>query len=377
MSTPIPNINNASKEDLIRELSSRSLEPTTTSHALRSQARAYNKALKMPTISEKDMDSSDSDSESRTVNNPTIIKQTKIIYRESPSTNFDNWKLKFNGKSNVREFLLLLKEKCRTRNISQENLVRVFPELLDGLALIWFRSIYREDLEWEELSRLLIKQFEPNDLQTDLKIKLFNMRQPKDMSVLEFTLNMRALNNMLDAKLPENELLKLAKKALSPKYTNLLVSRDIDSFEQLTTHAGNLESLLTSDKEFASSSAGFDISDNKNTTNKVERYVPSSKPNFNNNDYRRPSYNYRQPNKQNNSNINNNYYSSQNQSSPNKSHPANNEQGRSRTFTRKVTCQFCNIPGHSIENCRKKAALPHKNHVGALNNVNSSEKSKN
>lgn len=376
MSTPIANINNASKEELITELTLRHIVPKSSFEELRKQARDFNKSHKETTSKDGGYEKLDTDSEGEMQGKHTIIKKTTIIYKEPTVTNVDNWKLRFDGKSNVREFLLLLNEKCRTRNISHENLLRVFPELLDGLALLWYRSIYREDLEWEELSHLLIKQFEPNDLQTDLKIKLFNMRQPKDMSVLEFTLNMKALNNMLDAKLPENELLKLAKKALSPKYTNLLVSRDMDSFEQLTTHAGNLESFLTSDKEFASSSAGFERSDTKNTYNKGERYVPSSKINFNNNDYRRPSYNFKQPIKQNDSNINNNY-SRQNQSCPSKSHPTYNEQGRSRTFTRKVTCQFCNIPGHSIENCRKKAALPHKSHVGAFNNANGSEKSKN
>lgn len=373
------NINNASKEELIKEITSRSLEPASTSHALRSQARAYNKALKMPTISETDMDSSDSDSENQTVHNPTIIKHTKIIYRESPTINVENWKIKFDGKSSVREFLSLIEEKCRTKNFSHDNLVRVFPDLLDGLALLWFRAIYHSELKWDELSKLLVSQFEAEDLQTDLKVKLFNMKQPKGMSVLEFSLRMKSLNNMLEAKLPEQELLRLAKKALLPMYTNLLVSRDILTFEQLTTYAGKLESFATPQEESATSPSFQKKADANYGNNMEVKFGHNNKASMDNNTstYRRtgfPQNNYRRSFNNNTNNAGHKYsntndgfrYNKPSSSSFNNNNV--NTQGASRTFVRNQVCLYCNKPGHVVADCRKKAAGANNSKVGGINN---------
>lgn len=380
MSTPIPNINGASKEVLIKELKDRNIDPSSTSHELRLQARAYNKGIKMPAISEVDSESSDSELDDTTIKKAHIIKQTKIIYRDSHSNNVDGWKLKYDGKSSVREFLLLIEEKCRTKNFNHDHLVRVFPDFLEGLALLWFRSIYTQDLKWDDLSKLLIRQFEANDLQTDLKIQLFNMTQPKGMSVLEFTLRMKSLNNMLEAKLPEIELLRLAKKALLPMYTNLLVSRDISTFEQLTTHAGNLESYASLSDDFGS----FNVSQPKAdlpVTKKSEKFDRTTRQthNFNNNNFHRnQGYSQNQYRKPNNNNYSNNYtkvslgnkdnnYKYNKPSSSTSNTYTKTAHENSRTFYNKPFCSYCKLSGHVIEDCRKKDSRSNNPKVGAIN----------
>lgn len=357
MSTPIPNVNNASKEELIKELTLRSVDPATTFEALRKQARAFNITLKQSCAqsegdnsvcdSEDDASGSNSDDElnNETKGKVTLIKKTKIIYKKSSAHGLGNWDYKYDGKTCVRDFLLLVDERCRSRGISHDELMKSFTEILDGIALLWYRSIYHSDLKWEDFSNLLIKQFEGEGKQLDLKAELFNLRQPKGMSVFEFSLRMKALNNKLDAKLPEPELLQLAMKALLPTYANLLAARDFVSFEDLTRAAARLESL--SEVPTSSSSNFKDVEFPEKSTN--YRKFSSSDNKYSFNLQHKNSYSHQK--QQRPPNTYNKVVYTRNQPSP----PNN-----------RIICDFCNKSGHKVTECWKKASGTKNAKVGTV-----------
>lgn len=215
------------------------------------------------------------------------------------------------------------------------------------------------------------------------------MKQSTGMSAFEFILRMKAHNNMLDSKLSDSELLQLAMRALLPMYTTLLASREINTFQELNDATKKFESFATSDtvkqptpsssyasKVFSNNDSEFNSKHyNKySNNNKVERYVPASKSNFNNSTYRRPQNNYvpsygQQYNKSN--------YVATNQPATHKSPPGHNVQGFPKSTQNKIICQFCKIPGHTAENCRKKAAIASKTRIGTIHNEYNSENTEN
>lgn len=348
MSTPIPNVNNASKEELIKELTVRSVKPEHTFQALRAQARAFNKKLKHTSNADSEINDSDCDSEVETTGNNsdgvinsedkgkvTIIKETKIIYKESSSRGLGNWDYKFDGKTCVRDFLCLLDERCRSRGITHKEIVKSFSEILDGIALLWYRSVYTPDLKWEDLSNLLIKQFEGEGKQLELKTELFNLKQPKGMSVFEFTLRMKALNNKLDAKLPEAELLQLAMKALLPSYANLLAARDFISFEELSKAAAKLESLTEASTSSSSNSKMVDLPEKPNNFGKFSSFNYKSR--FDN---RHNSSSFHQKQQRLPNSFNNVVYTRKPPPPPNI----------------RIICDYCKKNGHKVTECWKKAS---------------------
>lgn len=381
MSTTIDNINSRSKDELSADLLSRNITPDGTLEEMRIQARRHNKNIKISEAIEHHERSVNPDNDSEFGSN--YIKYTKVIYNESNSSSssststINNWNIKFDGNSCVRDFILEIEEKCRIRNVRHDDLVRCFPDILDGLALLWFRSIYTPDLTWNELSILLIKQFETNNRQIELKSQLFSMKQPAGMSVFEFTLRMQKHNNMLDSKLPLSELLQLCMRALLPIYINLLASRDFNSFSELTEATNKLESYSTS-KLLENNSSSFS-NDNPLKDDKKNYFTNSrgsNNNNFNSNrnssyrdtyNNRSTDYNYKQNNnivynnnKQysgNSANNNNTRFFYNNQSKKNTSNDYREKEmchPEPNSTKNNIYCSFCKLKGHLLSDCRKR-----------------------
>lgn len=391
MSGPIENINGKTKDDLSMELTSRNLLPANTLEEMRVQARNHNKTIKVAQIVEQVENDTNTDEDSDS--SAKVIKYTKIIYNESqaPTATINNWHIKFDGSTCVREFIQQIDEKCRTRNVKHRDIVRCFPDILEGLALLWFRSIYTPDLTWDSLKSLLIRQFEGSDRQIDLKIELFNMKQSTGMSAFEFTLRMKAQNNKLDSKLPENELLQLSMRALLPMYTNLLASRDINTFEELTNATQKLESFSPPNTEkqpspstsFATKVYTKDNSDNAKPNrqhyNKYFNNTNNQSPPLYNNKYYNRTTNYqpRPGHSFNNQNHNTNPakqyqrgFSNNNKEKEINSSPKNPSDNR-------IICNYCKKLGHRMSDCRKKASDSFTSKVGSLKKNNASRDAEN
>lgn len=377
MSSVIEDINGKSKEALSSELTSRNITPALTLEEMRSQARIFNKEFKLKKVLQKIDEETQSDSESDSGSKK--IKYTKVIYNEAKSftSSLSNWDIMYDGHTCVREFIAQVEEKCRTRNLKYSDLVRCFPDILCGVALLWFRNIYHSDLTWNELSNLLIKQFENNNRQIELKKNLFNMTQKDGVSVFEFSLKMQQINNMLESKLSDTELLQLCMKALLPSYNNLLACRDFNTFTELTEATNKLESLNISNS--TGSRSNFNkprINSNYHNYSNNFRY-DNNKHSFQHNSYRnnnnnsKNNYNkyYNETTTGNQFNNNNTRLFYNQRSKPNVANDYKNKETSHNyqgSNNNNIYCSFCNIRGHLLSDCRKKASCNPNPRVGSL-----------
>lgn len=302
----IPNINGATKEELTKILEGVNVVPDPTLAAMRDQARAYNRKFKQTTDATSDHEDVDNQVSNKTTN---IVNNYYTNNVQSPTIH--NWGVKFSGSSDIRDFVLRVEELARCRRIELSFVVTAFPDLLEGRALSWFRTIFKETLTWPELKGLLLQRFDKNANQTEALKALLTMKQQYNQSVVDYVEDVQLANLRLNLPLPEDQITDLVCNSLLPKYAVVIAYFDDK----------NIESLVNVCKRFERSLTLSDGSDSKaNDFKKTTSFKP-----------------YRQNNSSSTSTATSTLTSST-------STPFNKS---------KFRCSFCNAQGHTKPFCRK------------------------
>lgn len=155
--------------------------------------------------------------------------------------NLKSLNIKFSGNSNVDEFLLKVNDARLSRNIGDATLLQSFTELLDGTALMYYRTIRNNVTSWAHLCHLFQCNFQPINYDFTTEKEIRNTKQSNGQSVFDFITKIKHLNCLLSQPIAESSLLEIIKHNLSPSYAPLLAVNQILTFEQLLAISKNFE----------------------------------------------------------------------------------------------------------------------------------------
>lgn len=140
-------------------------------------------------------------------------------------------KLKYDGRSCVRSFLLRLEELCETRNISESRLFQGAAELFTDDALTWYRSVKSSLSDWPTLKSLLTKEYSQIDFDDRLLREIRERTQGADESVSLYIAVMQNYFNLLTKPVPEEEKIKIIRFNLKPQISSALA---LEAFSTIT-----------------------------------------------------------------------------------------------------------------------------------------------
>lgn len=150
-------------------------------------------------------------------------------------------KLKFDGRSCVRSFLLRLEELCETRNISESRLFQGAAELFVGDALTWFRSVKSSLTDWSCLKTLLLKEYLQVDFDERLLREIRSRTQGSDESVSLYIAIMLNYFNLLSKQISEEEKIKIIRFNLKPQISTALALEIFSTISDLKERCKVLE----------------------------------------------------------------------------------------------------------------------------------------
>ncbi|KAI5633692.1 retrotransposon gag protein domain-containing protein [Phthorimaea operculella] len=142
-------------------------------------------------------------------------------------------KLKYDGRSCIRTFLLRLEELCETRNISEQRLFQGAAELFVDDALTWYRSVKPSLMDWSSLKSLLLKEYSQIDFDDRLLREIRERTQGTDESVSLYIAVMHNYFNLLTNQIPEEEKVKIIRFNLKPQISSALALEEFSSTSDL------------------------------------------------------------------------------------------------------------------------------------------------
>lgn len=162
---------------------------------------------------------------------PCTLRETTPVKCQ----NVDKWNLKFSGDPKhltVHNFLERVLELKTSRHISEKQLFDSAIDLFSGKALIWFRANKSRFHDWEGLSTLLKRHFEPPDYRSRLFKEILERTQDTSETIVEYLSAMQALFRRYGDLTSEAQLDILIRN-LSPFYsTQLPVVGTIEELEE-------------------------------------------------------------------------------------------------------------------------------------------------
>lgn len=227
----IPHISTSKKEELLQALRSRKISPRNKSKkCLIQYASFYNKKY-IRKLQFQQEDTSEIISTSLTVSEakPLVVQaqeQTKIY-------DLTTWKTKYNGLTDVEDFINRIEETAQVRGIPESILHRNFIDLIAPEMLTWHRIHKRKTNSWRELKVALLSSFGEKKAQHRVRLSLLAIKQHSGEPVARFTQRAEAINIKLTQPVPEAELLPVLIDGLLPRYENIITSQKIATLEQL------------------------------------------------------------------------------------------------------------------------------------------------
>ncbi|XP_063636022.1 uncharacterized protein LOC134806625 [Cydia splendana] len=156
-------------------------------------------------------------------------------------------KIKFDGKSCVRAFVVRITEFCEARSISDSKLLSYdsyATEIFTGDALHWYRNIKGQVSSWVELATLLKQDFGQKDYDYRLGNEIRSRTQGESENITVYLSIMAGLFSRLSKPLPEDEKLEILLHNIRPCYASTLASAAaITDIDTLRNHCRNYESI--------------------------------------------------------------------------------------------------------------------------------------
>lgn len=166
--------------------------------------------------------------------NPSMSCPSKQVF-------LSKWNIKYDGKTCVRDFFTSIEECIFAYDVTEQQVVRQFHEVLSDLALKYFRSLRRPGLTYHELKSLFFEYFDIVDFDPTVERQLRNLKQKANQPIREFLIEVRDLNRKLSSPLSDETLLPIIKFNLHPRYALCLSTNRITNLKTLIEIATNFE----------------------------------------------------------------------------------------------------------------------------------------
>lgn len=155
-------------------------------------------------------------------------------------------KLKYDGKSCVRNFIQRITEIQASRNVSDTQMFSLASEIFLGNALNWFRSVKDTFTEWKVLLSSLKETFDEPGCDFRLIQQIYSHKQKEDESFTDFMSTMASFFSKLSKPMSEENKLDILLNNIKPCYTPTLATfTKIESLETLRTICKNFDDIHT------------------------------------------------------------------------------------------------------------------------------------
>ncbi|KAF9409268.1 hypothetical protein HW555_011303 [Spodoptera exigua] len=195
------------------------------------------------------------DPNSSTCNSPNISQPPlkadfiKVVCDRNSSAEI--LKHKFDGKSCVRAFITRIEELRRARDVSDEKMFKLAPEILTGDALHWFRSVKDSIASWSELLSCLREDFDVFDFDYKMMEEIRARSQGEDESITIYLAIMHGMFSRLTRLVPESDRLDIILHNIRPCYASVLAYRpDIGTIGELRDVCRNFERVTARSTNF-------------------------------------------------------------------------------------------------------------------------------
>lgn len=153
-----------------------------------------------------------------------------------------DWRISFNGRKDAISFLERLEEITNSRNLHQNRLLTVMPELLEGEAALWFRNNRTRWTQWSEFSKSFKNFFYPVNYQEELEVEISRRMQKEGESANTYLTEMQTLIRR-HGDLTETQGLNWLYRNLLPEYRLQIRKSDYSDAESLATAVRHHEKL--------------------------------------------------------------------------------------------------------------------------------------
>lgn len=159
------------------------------------------------------------------------------------------WDLRFSGKEgeSASEFLQLLGDYIRSRDVTKEAVLYSLSELFTGSARKWIRNVQltRPFTSWNDFITRFLQDFEPAHQREELLESIKRRLQGYNESVLNYFVVMEDLFLRLPIVPPEHERVRIIRRNLQSRYINALTLHNFICVEDLKDACQRLEYTQT------------------------------------------------------------------------------------------------------------------------------------
>lgn len=156
------------------------------------------------------------------------------------------------GSLSVNAFLERINELSLSRGVSTEDLKDSVVELLNGSALVWYRSVRDRLRTWDDFVEQLRRDFLPCDYEHDLWAEIRARKQGTNERVSEYVAAMLNLFSRLPKTPLESEKLAILSRNIAPYYIHGLGLQEIRTVEELVQGCRRLEAAREMANRFRS-----------------------------------------------------------------------------------------------------------------------------
>lgn len=140
------------------------------------------------------------------------------------------WPMKYAGDDRgmgLNDFLWEVSDWTKSEQISEYELLRAFGNLLTGRAKMWFTSNKHRFTTYSELIANLKLTFRHPDLDHFILLDIYQRRQQKNETFLEFFLDIEKKFKSLATPVSEIEIVQAIKRNLRPEYKRAFIGREL------------------------------------------------------------------------------------------------------------------------------------------------------
>lgn len=172
--------------------------------------------------------------EDRGQNNSHRDSRRSSFYRERKQIPVQQWKLSYNGESNLNDFLSQVEMFRQMEDTSEEELLTTIGYLFTGRASKWLRVNYNRYRTWEGFKRALRDEFLPIHSDFNIIHDLDKRYQQKNESFSEYLSSMQLLFSFMSDPPSAQHQLYYIRKNMSPAYAMAIASQSFETVEQLS-----------------------------------------------------------------------------------------------------------------------------------------------
>ncbi len=177
-------------------------------------------------------------------------RQNHVEYRvDSRRLPTEKWGLTFSGDPHDKkslgllDFLARINVLAKNSRVSDEELLRSATILLTGSALEFYWAFHESFNTWNELVQELMATYLPKDFNYELRKEIDNRKQRPNESFTTYFADMALKFQKLSYTVPEEEMVAILMRNLSPYFAEKLFSLPIQTLGQLKHYCLKIEEL--------------------------------------------------------------------------------------------------------------------------------------